>query len=125
MGNFKTITFATLALFLSGSNAMGVATKLNELRNKAPMASRVAITGMKVMSNDPLVDEQDEFLDIVQFAQKAFKNLSEQEIKEMIEENPELEAFNRPGPFDREMVTGIIDSVTGDEFDEKEILDLM
>jgi len=123
--NFKTVTFATLALFLSGADARGVATKLNELRHKAPKASRVAVATKKIMSNDPLVDEQDEFFDMVKFSQKAFKNLSEQEIKEMIEENPELEALTKPAPFDREMVSGLIDSETGVEINEKDILDLM
>ena len=80
---------------------------------------------LKIMSNDPLVDEQDEFFDMVKFSQKAFKNLSEQEIKEMIEENPELDALTKPAPFDREMVSGFIDSETGVEINEKDLLDLM
>jgi len=68
--NFKTITFATLALFLSGTNAKG--TKLNELKNKMPSAANATqtkLSGQNILSDDPLVDEQNEFLDFVEFAQ--------------------------------------------------------
>merc|ERR1711976_652672 len=89
--NFKNITIPTLALFLSGADARG--TKLNELRNMASSASKASqpkILSEKITNNDSSISEQNEFIDIVQIAQLAFKNLSEKEIHEIIIENPEL-----------------------------------
>lgn len=51
--------------------------------------------------------------------------MSEQEIKELQEEVPELKQLNGPSPFDRNKVTAVIDDASGHEFSEKDLQELL
>lgn len=51
--------------------------------------------------------------------------MSEQEIKELQEEVPELKQLNGPSPFDRNKVVAVIDDASGHEFSEKDIQELL
>lgn len=103
-GNIKAITFVTLALFLSGADARGtrgtglsgsfratgstgavgsaghitgstghIAGSTGHITGSTGSHKRVS--GKQILNTDPLLIEEDEYIDFIQFAQKAMRGL--------------------------------------------------
>jgi len=62
-----------------------------------------------------LISEENEYLDWLEFAQKAITGMTESEANQFIAEIPELSQVKEQSPFIKNHVTGIIDEVSGVE----------
>ena len=89
-GNIKAITFVTLALFLSGADATGTrgtglsgSFRATGSTGAVGSAGHIAgstgshkrVSGKQILNTDPLLIEEDEYIDFIQFAQKAMRGL--------------------------------------------------